>query len=233
MVAGLSQDAVSITTNFVGSQILIYGAIKRETPVPPGPPLGVIVTVEGPSQPVKVRRKERLFGIWMNTQALTVAAAPDFYVVATSEPLEQMLSPADDTIFRISIPLAVRAFAGPIEVADTTRFTGALLRLRKASGRYRLDEGNVRIVDQTLFRADVTLPANLIEGEYKTSIFLVRDGRVVSAYRAPIKVEKVGLERWLYRLALDRPFWYGLLSLAIAVVAGWAASAAFRTLKRS
>jgi hypothetical protein len=49
---------------------------------------------------------------------------------------------------------------------------------------------------------------------------------------APITVRKVGLERWLYRLAFDQPFLYGLMSLGVAVFAGWGASAAFRKLRR-
>ncbi|WP_299363043.1 TIGR02186 family protein [uncultured Paracoccus sp.] len=233
VVAGLSQDAVSITTTFTGSEILIFGAVKRDAPLPPGPPIGVIVTVQGPSQSVKIRRKERRFGIWVNTDSLTVGAAPDFYVVATSAPLGQLLSPAEDVQHRISIPLAIRSFAVPVQVADTTEFTAALLRLRTEAGRYALEEGAVSVIDQTLFRAEVTLPANLIEGQYKTSIFLVRDGQVVSAYSAPIAVKKVGLERWLYQLALEQPFWYGLMSLAFAVAAGWLASAAFRLIRRN
>ena len=50
---------------------------------------------------------------------------------------------------------------------------------------------------------------------------------------APIEVRKVGLERWLYRLALEQPFIYGIMSLAIAISAGWGASAAFRVFKRA
>ena len=34
IVAGLSQNRVSITANFDGSEILIYGAVKREEPAP-------------------------------------------------------------------------------------------------------------------------------------------------------------------------------------------------------
>ena len=41
VVAGLSQDAVSITTDFTGSEILIFGAVMRETAPPDGGPLGV------------------------------------------------------------------------------------------------------------------------------------------------------------------------------------------------
>jgi uncharacterized protein (TIGR02186 family) len=233
IVAGLSRDDVDITTNFDGSDIIIYGAIKRETPIPHGSPLDLIVTVEGPPRSVTVRHKERQFGIWVNTGRVGIGSAPSFYVVATTRPLEKILKPEQDQRFRISIPLAMRAFSGHADVTDVVPYTEAFVRLREGAHLYRQDEGSVLLAEQTLFRADVRLPANLIEGFYSTRIFLLRDGMITDSFRAPIQVRKVGLERWLYRLALDRPFVYGIMSLAIAMTAGWGASAAFRLLKRS
>ena len=52
-------------------------------------------------------------------------------------------------------------------------------------------------------------------------------------YTTDIDVKKVGLERWLYNLAHDQALIYGLMSLAIAIAAGWAASAFFRMVLRS
>ncbi|SIS55846.1 TIGR02186 family protein [Paracoccus saliphilus] len=233
VVAGLSRDSVAITASFDGSEILIYGAIKRETPIPDGPPLQIIVTVEAPSRPLTIWRKERKAGIWINTEKVEIGAAPGFYAVATSGPMSDILQEDWDRRYRISLPLALRAYAGKLAVDDAVPFTEALIRLRESNGLYRLDEGSVKLVDQTLFRADVRLPANLIEGDYKTRIFLLRDGQVMDVYRAPIDVRKVGLERWLYRLAFDQPLLYGLMSLAVAVIAGWGASAAFRKLRRA
>lgn len=233
VVAGLSSDAVAITASFDGSDILIYGAIKRETPIPQGPPLQIIVTVEAPSQAVTVWRKQRRAGIWVNTDSVRIGAAPGFYAVATTAALEDILLPEWDSRYRISLPQAMRAFAGQIAVESTVPFTEALIRLREQDDLYRLDEGSVKLVEQTLFRADVRLPANLVEGSYKTRIFLLRDGQVIDVFVAPIDVRKVGLERWLYRLAFDQPFLYGLMSLAVAVVAGWGASALFRRLRRA
>ena len=63
VVLGLSQDQVSISTNFDGSEIIIYGAIKREAPIPQDQPLQVIVTISGPQEPITVRRKNRVVGI--------------------------------------------------------------------------------------------------------------------------------------------------------------------------
>ena len=233
IVAGLSRDDVDITTNFEGSEIIIYGAVKRETPLPRGVPLDVIVTVEGPPRSVTIRHKERRLGVWVNTDSVGIGAAPGFYVVATTRPLDKILDPAEDQRFRISVPLAMRSFAGARDVEDVVPYTEAFVRLRENADLYRQDDGAVALAKQTLFRADVRLPANLTEGFYSTRIFLLREGKVIDRFRAPIEVRKVGLERWLYRLALDQPFLYGLMSLAIAIAAGWGASAAFRLIKRT
>lgn len=232
VVAGLSSDSVAITADFDGSDILIYGAIRRESPIPPGPPLQVIVTVEAPSAGLTVWRKERRAGIWVNADAVRIGAAPGFYAVATSAPLDDILLPEWDSRYRISLSTAMRAFAGEVAVESTVPYTEALIRIRENEGLYRLDEGSVTVIEQTLFRADISLPANLVEGAYKTRIFLLRNGEVVDVFLAPITVRKVGLERWLYRLAFDQPLLYGIMSLAVAVFAGWGASAAFRKLRR-
>lgn len=231
VVAGLGNDTIGITASFNGSQVLIYGAVRRDAPEPPGP-MGIIVTLQGPSTPVTIRRKSRELGIWVNTAKVKVAAAPSFYAIATTAPLNDILDPDVDLSHRISIPLAVRAFAGPLEVDDTRPFTEALLRIRAEEGTFSLDTGAVTLVDNTLFRADFNLPANLIEGDYRARIFLMREGKVVDSAQAPIRVRRIGLERWLYTLSREQSALYGAMSLALAVFAGWAAAAAFRLIRR-
>lgn len=230
VVAGLSQDRIDITANFDGSDLIIYGAVKRETPVPQGA-LDVIITVEGPGEPERVRRKSRVLGIWINTDVVVIDMAPSFYAVATTGPFSEVVSDTDDLRNSISIPRAIRSVGAPQTVDKSQDFTDALIRLRSAQGFYRMSEGAVRLTEQTLFRTDVDLPANLVEGNYKTRIFLLRDKKVVNLYEKTIFVRKVGLERWLFRLAHQQPALYGLLALAIAAFAGWAASAGFRLLR--
>ena len=233
VVLGLSQNKVSITTNFDGSEILIFGAVKRETEIPAGDPLQVIVAIQGPSEPLTVRRKEKRYGIWINTDAVEVDSAPSFYAVATSAPFADVLSDTEDLRYRISIPKAIRSVGAPMEVADSQSFTEAVIRIRKANDLFQLHEGTVEFNQETLFRTSIAMPANLTEGAYSTRIFLTRSGKVVSEYETVIDVSKVGLERWLYTLAHEQPLMYGLLSLAIAIIAGWGAAAIFTVLRRN
>lgn len=232
VVAGLSHDNIGITAAFNGSEVLIYGAVKRTAPEPAGPPLAVIVTLEGPAQQLVIRHKSRKWGIWINTSKVRVAAAPSYYSVATSGPMESILSLKTDVTQRITVPTAMRAFAGPLEVEDARPYTAAMMRLREQDGIYSVHEGAVRIVEDTLFRADFSLPANLVEGDYKTRIFLLRGGEMVDNRNAMISVRRVGLERWLYMMSREHAPIYGALALAIAVFAGWAAAAGFRLLRR-
>lgn len=231
VVMGLSQSSVSITTNFAGSDILIFGAIKREAAIPEGD-LDVIVTIAGPSTPLTIRRKDRVVGLWVNTDAVEIDRAPSFYAVATTGPLQEVLSQTENLRHRVSIPLAIRSVGAPDTVGDAQSFTDALIRIRTENGLYKVMEGAVEVQEQTLFRSSIRLPANLTEGAYQTRIFLARDGAVVAQYETVIDVRKVGLERYLFTLAHRQPLIYGLLSLAIAILAGWGASAFFRVVLR-
>lgn len=228
VVAALSQNRVSIDTNFDGSEILVFGAIRRESAIPAGD-LHVIVTIAGPSDQIVVRRKSRVLGIWVNSEQVLIDRAPAFYAVATSGPWTEVLSETEDLRHSVSIPRAIRAVG--TEVMDSPNFVEALIRLRVAGDLYQTNVATVDVAEATLFRTSVALPANLTEGNYAVRFFLTREGRVIDMREEVIFVQKVGLERFLYVLAHEAPLAYGLLSIAIAIGAGWGASAAFRYLR--
>jgi len=228
VVAGLSQNRVSITANFDGSEILIFGAVKRDAPAPGSGPLEVIITVAGPSESVKVRRKAKRFGIWVNNDWVDVDSAPSFYAISTTKPLDQILNETEDLRYKVSIPRAIRSVGAPESVQDPAVFSEALIRIRTKKDLYQMNPNTVQLEEDTLFRTSIALPANLTEGDYTARIFLTRNGQVVDVNESAIDVRKVGLERFLFNLAHERPLIYAIMSLTIAILAGWAASAVFR-----
>jgi uncharacterized protein (TIGR02186 family) len=125
----------------------------------------------------------------------------------------------------------IRAVGITDDAENARDFLAGLQRVRTAEGRYRILQGRVELSEETLFRADVILPANLTEGEYKVRLFLLRDKRVIASQERVIGVRKEGLERFIFNLAQEQPLAYGLLSLLLAAVAGWGASAAFRLVR--
>lgn len=230
LVLGLSQNRVAITANFDGSEILIFGAVKRDAPAQPVE-AQVIVTVAGPTEPVSVQRKERRAGIWVNADQVIIRQAPSFYAVATSAPLAEILSATEDLRHRISIPRAIRSITSGDEVTDEDAFVEALVRIRQQAGLYQMREETVGFDQQTLFRTSVPLPSSLPTGVYSVDVYLVRNGTVVSTHETAIRVGKVGLEQWLYALSREQGVLYALLAIVIAILAGWGASEIFRLLR--
>lgn len=227
VIVGLSQNRVSLTVNYEGSEILIFGAVRREAPLPDDSALDIIVTIEGPPMPAVIWRKARRLGIWVNTESQEVRAAPSFYAVAGTAPLSDILSLDADLTHRISTRLAIFEARGP-DPRDAAAFTDALIRIRQGEQLYQELDSTVALQRDTLFNTRVTLPKNIVEGTYTARIFLLRDGAVLDEAETFIDVQKAVLERWLYNMAYDRPALYGLMALGLAVFFGWGASALFR-----
>lgn len=226
VVAALSQTRVSVNTNFDGSEILVFGAVKRDSPAPRDTPLDVIITVAGPEKVETVRRKDRRFGIWINVEAQVIGHTPTFYSVATTRPLDDILPAFTDSLWKITADKRIL----PALRGNPAR--EALVRIREDKDLYRTREGEVSLSRDTLFNTAIALPANIVEGAYVTRIFLLRDGEVIDSYGTSINVQKVGIERWLYNLAYKQALIYGMMALAVAAVSGWGASQIFRLIRR-
>jgi len=231
VVVDLSQNRVDITATFAGSNIFVFGAVKREAPLPEGTgPLDVAIVIEGPLETVTVRKKEKRLGIWVNSNSVEIHEAPSFFTIATTRPLDEILNEGDRRDYAIGLDFAVRP-QGPTE-ADVETFAQAVSRIRQDDGLYTEREGIVNLSEETLFEADIQLPANLVEGDYNVRIYLVRDKNIVSDASVGITVRKAGLEAWLYNLSRENSLLYGLLSIFVALAAGYGASEIFRRLKR-
>lgn len=231
VVLGLSKEKIRITADFDGSELLIFGAIKREVAIEDGPPLHVVVAISGPASPLTVYQKAQRYGIWLNTDKVEIASAPSYYTIATSAPWSEVITSEEDKLHRISIPLAIETDQAATTVNNPQLFTDAVIRIREDEGLFQLLEGHVSIDEQTLFRTSLKMPSNLTEGMYSTRIFLTREGRIVTKHEAEIEVSKVGLERFLFKLSREQPVIYGVMTLLIAALAGWGASIAFRMMR--
>ena len=226
VIGDLDQHSVSLTTGFSGSQLFVYGSVigaRQEDP------FDVIVTVTGPSEPVTVRKKERQFGIWINGRGVEVDEAPSFYAVATSKAFRDTISYTDDLRYRIGLDQVIRLVDAPSWVENREDYRRAVIRIREEQGLYSFLPFAVGMRANDLFSARIELPANLVEGDYRARIFLVQNKQVVDVFEDKIEVRRAGLGRWIYSAAQDYPAMYGIGAILVALIAGWLASAFFRT----
>ena len=228
IIGGLSEKKVSINTTFTGSDILIFGSIKRSSSEKLVPS-DVIIEILGPNTNVTVRKKKKFFGIWVNSDPTELSNSPSFYsLLYTKEPREIL---SLDELKRTSIG-KTQFFKSNSNQASNTAAIDAKIRIRTKEGSYIFDNDLITIKDNTLFSAKVSLPANLTEGDYETKIYLIQNKRVINSSTDIIEVRKIGLEKWLYNTAHNEPFFYGIFSIVLALFFGWGASTLFRRFQK-
>ena len=244
LVADLSSELVAITSNFTGTELILFGALERD----PLEVLGaiarpaqreatgrqergdVVVVVRGPIEDVAVRRKGRMGLLWLNRDKLSFSNVPSFYFMATTRPLEQIAPQSLVQRQQLGMHnLNFEAGADTLFSPETvTLFREALVRNKENAGLYQENIGGVRFSGNTLFRTTLPIPANVPVGNYNAEVYLIRNGFIVSAQSWPFFVAKTGLERWLYRIAHGYPLLYGVGATVLALLAGGAASLILR-----
>jgi uncharacterized protein (TIGR02186 family) len=222
LVADLSNHLIAINTGFVGTEVVLFGAVDG--------PGDVAVVVQGPPTEVMVRRKARVAGIWINAASMEFQQVPSFYSVATNRPLEQIIG--DAVLARHEIGLGHLRLAplspGRASPDRIREFREALIRNKQEEGLYGKSLGQVAFLGERLFRTNVYFPANVPTGAYTVSVFLIRDGDVVSAQTTPLAVSKVGFSAEIFDFAMRQSTFYGISAIIFAVAAGWLAGAIFR-----
>lgn len=221
LVADLSDHLIAITTGFIGTDVLLFGAIEG--------PGDVVVVIRGPNERETVRRKGRVAGIWVNESEMTFLNVPAFYSIATSKPLSQIMSPATRLRHEIGFDTLRMVPAPPRTQGDgrVEEFRRALIRNKQRAALYVEEPGRVVFLGARLFRTRVYFPSSLPTGSYVADVYLVRDGAVVSAQSTPLSVSKVGFGAEVYDFAHRWPMLYGFVAVVVALFAGWLAGIAF------
>lgn len=239
VAAALTNAEVRVDSSFRGASIVLYGAVFNPTDTP----ADVVVVVRGPDGPVRLVKKTRNTGVWLNSRPVLFEGAPGFYMTATSRPLSDI---ADfGQLRREGIGLDHLRINAPEESRTVTRYgvrdvvvsrlgedyldwRRAVIRLREDAALYNTDPTGVTFVDRGLFRAQIELPAVAPTGKYEAEVWLFQDGQPVSATELELTVEKVGIERDIYEFSQNRPWTYGILCVLLAAFTGWAASRVFK-----
>jgi len=223
LVADLSDHFIAITTGFIGTDVLLFGAIEGEG--------DVVVVLRGPSGRELVRRKSRVAGIFVNDKDMAFANVPTFYSVSSNRPLGEILSPNVRMRHEIgfdTLRLTPEQTADAADLPLADIFRQALIRNKQRADLYVEDPGKVVFLGARLFRTRVYFPSNLPTGSYTADVYLVRGGAVVSAQSTPLVVSKVGFGAEVYDFAYNWPMAYGALAVLLALLAGWLAALVFR-----
>lgn len=224
LATDLSDHEIAITSSFAGTSLLLFGTRGADPD-----DVDIIVTVHGPETPMKVWRKQRVAGIWVNSEPVTFANVPGYYAVASNRPLEEITTADYLRTNNIGPENLVLLSAENIAIAEARELRTAIIDNRSTAGLYLTDAGAVTFPPGGLFRTDIIFPANVPVGNYRILVFLLKDGVELDRTSTVLGIGKQGIEQQIYSFAYERPALYGLIAIVLAVVAGWTAAMIFRT----
>ena len=228
LVPDISARQVQIRYSFTGAQLLLFGAIIYPGGRAPSSTPDVVVVLRGPVQPILVREKQKIAGIWMNADSNRFRSAPSYYAVASSRPISELVDERTAAIYEMGLQNLQLSPGGGALPDKERRFEAGLLDLRRREGLYSENPRGVEITDRVLYRAMITIPSQVPVGTYTAETFLVDRGRVLAAATRDIEISKSGFERFVALAAHRHDFLYGIVSVALSLGLGWAAAAAFR-----
>jgi uncharacterized protein (TIGR02186 family) len=228
LVPDISSRQVEIRYTFSGTQLLLFGAVVYPDGRTPTEPVDIAVVLRGPVQPILVREKKKIAGIWMNADSSRFRSAPSFYAVASSHPIPELLDERTAAIYELGLH-NLQLSPGSGALPDRERhFEAGLLDLRSRQGLYSESPRGVEITGGVLYRTVITIPSQVPVGTYTAETFLIERGRVLAVATRDIEIDKSGFERFV--AVADRRYrlLYGLTCVALSLGLGWAAAAAFR-----
>ena len=232
LVPDVSNTQIDIAYSFTGAELLLFGAILYPGGRAPAADTDIAVVIKGPSEPLLVREKAKVAGIWVNHASERFRSVPSFYAVATSRPLDQLVSPRTAAIYEIGIGNLLLSPANGASANEQARFENGLVELKRRGGLYAEHVGTVSVREGVLYRALVPIPARVPIGNYTAETYLIRDGRIVAAATREIAIGKSGFERFVTAAASNYPLLYGLTAITLSLLLGWLAAVGFGRVRR-
>jgi uncharacterized protein (TIGR02186 family) len=232
LIVSVSNHRVTVTPNYSGEELVLFGSVEKDANTPPSRnSYDLVVTVAGPRADMVTRRKERKFGIWINTDSRQFVKVPTYLALFSNRPFDAIASPEVQRRQQLglnNVLLTQRVGGDYADVVPNDAFRSAFVRLRMQHGLYREDTSAVTFLTPTLFRTGIPLPAEVPIGLYNVEIKLFADGALVTKTDTAFEIVKVGFEQFVATTAQQNGFVYGLVTAFMALMTGWMASIVFR-----
>ena len=231
LIVSVSNHRVTVTPNYSGEELVLFGSVEKDAATPAARNYDLVVTVAGPRTDMVTRRKERRFGIWINTDYRQFLKVPSYLALFSNRPFDAIASPDVQRRQQLglnNVLLTQRVGPDYADVVPNDAFRSAFVRLREEHGLYREDTSAVTFLTPTLFRTGIPLPAEVPIGTYNVEIQLFSGGALVTKTETTFEIVKVGFEQFVATRARQDGLVYGLVTACMALMTGWMASIVFR-----
>jgi uncharacterized protein (TIGR02186 family) len=232
LIVSVSNHRVTVTPAYSGEELVLFGSVQKDASTPANRNnYDLVVTVIGPRADMVTRRKERKFGIWINTDYREFIQVPTYLALFSNRPFDAIAPPDVERRQQLglnNVLLTQHVGTDYADVVPNDAFRSAFVRLHSERGLYREDTSAVTFLTPTLFRTGIPLPAEVPIGTYTVEIKLFADGALITRTETAFDIVKVGFEQFVATTARQDGLIYGMFTAFMALMTGWMASIVFR-----
>ncbi len=223
LASGASREKIDLTLEPAEVEIgIFYNGVQLIVSAEVEPGVEVAVLMTGPWSELRMRKKERLWGLfWAPSGEVEFENVPSLYLLRTSAELRELAS--EDELRELG--LGYEALRSPIEEGPGENLFQELVRLKESEGLFSFSAMAARLEsrpggERQEVRVTLPVPANAPAATYRVQLLGFSDKRLVTRGEAAFDLRQTRVTAFVSSLAREHGLLYGLLAVVAALAAG-------------
>ena len=225
--ARANHDEIDINYDYNGSTVSVSGDTEKD--------VDLIIKIYSENGNEEMKVKDKVGGLlWMNGETVVFGNVPNQYFLRSTAPVEELL--AESQLNEHSIGYEALAANGELEPAmepeKEAELFAEFFRYKEKGSLYSQSVGGIDLrggEPQQDYYTVFDWPYQAPPGDYRITVYAVRDGSVIDVADASLVVEEVGVEKTLTTMAEERGALYGIAAIIVAMSAGFGVGVIFKT----
>jgi hypothetical protein len=185
----------------------------------------LVLKLAGPREDLRLMKKGRVGGLWMNVEPVVFKNIPKVYLLWT--PGNLPAAGGSQNLKELELDFASvlsGSLPGKTGVQEESLIQ-ELIKLKERDQLYNIYQGAIqakRLGKSSMSQAEVTLhlPVKIQPGTYSLELIAVKEGKKSLLLSQPLRVQLSGLPAILWSLAVHRGLLYGIVAVLIATLSG-------------
>ncbi len=221
-----NHDHITVDFFYHGSSVSVQGVAD--------PDADLIIKIAAADGLEVLKEKGKKAGVlWMNVGTLEFENTPKLYEIYSTKPARELLTPEEADRYVLGYSALARhvEINPPASEAERKKWFGEYLKFKEASKLYSRATGQITFAEKNgkhTYYINTPWPYQAAPGAYIATVYAVKGGKVVETAESKVLVEQVGTVRYLSSMAKNQGALYGLLSIAMALSAGFGVGLIFR-----
>ena len=229
-----NHDHIKINFLYHGSDVNVSG-ISDEG-------LDLIIKITSPEMHQVMKKKGKVTGfLWMNVGTLNFEHVPNLYFLHTTGKLSELIEQEEMDKYIIGYPALFKHMEiTSNEKTKTVALTGEekeqwfkeYVKFKESLSLYDISEKDISIkkIDNGLqsYHIKIQWPYRAPPGEYTVTVYGIKNKQVVETAETKVIVEQVGGVKTLSDMVKNYGAIYGIISIIVAIAAGFGVGMIFR-----